>query len=92
MTGQYRKYDYDFLLGAVRLVTETGKPIAQVARDLGINEGKLGNGMARARVAAGEGCGELREPERADYEDRSWTRGCSVTCSSVRWASGWTRR
>ena len=29
--------------GAVRLVRETGKLIAQVARDLGINEGTLGN-------------------------------------------------
>jgi transposase-like protein len=31
------------LEGAVRLVREMGKPIAQVARDLGINEGTLGN-------------------------------------------------
>jgi transposase-like protein len=29
--------------GAVRLARETGKPIAEVARDLGINAGKLGN-------------------------------------------------
>ncbi len=27
----------------MRLVRETGKPIAQVARELGINEGTLGN-------------------------------------------------
>jgi transposase len=36
--------------GAVRLVRETGKPIAQVARGLGINEGTLGNwGVPRTR-------------------------------------------
>ena len=38
-----RKFDQDFKEGAVRLVRETGKPTAQVARDLGINEGTLGN-------------------------------------------------
>ncbi len=30
-----RKFDQDFREGAVRLVRETGKPVAQVARDLG---------------------------------------------------------
>ena len=38
-----RKFDEDFKQGAVRIVRETGKPIAQVARELGINEGTLGN-------------------------------------------------
>ena len=37
-----RKLDRDFREGAVRLVRETGKPIAQVARDLSVNEGTLG--------------------------------------------------
>jgi len=40
-----------FREGAVRIVRETGKPIAQVARDLGVNEGTLGNWWARDRAA-----------------------------------------
>jgi len=45
-----RKFDRDFREGAVRLVRESGKPVAQVARDLGINEGTLGNwGVPRTR-------------------------------------------
>ena len=39
-----RKFDADFREGAVRLVRETGKPIAQVARDLGINAGPWATG------------------------------------------------
>jgi transposase len=37
-----RKFDEDFKAGAVRIVQETGKLIAQVARELGVHEGTLG--------------------------------------------------
>lgn len=45
-----RKYDPEFREGAVRIVRETGKSIAQVARDLGISPGTLGNWVDRERV------------------------------------------
>jgi transposase len=62
-----RKFDRDFREGAVRIVVrETGKPIAQVARDLGINEGTLGNWIARDRQARAGGNGALTEDERVE--------------------------
>ena len=44
MAATRRKFDQDFKEGAVRLVRETGHPIAQVAKDLGINEAPWGTG------------------------------------------------
>jgi transposase len=68
MGSRYRKFDEDFKKGAVQLVLETGKPIAQVARDLGVNEGTLGNWVTKARrKQGGEGAG-LSETERAELE------------------------
>ncbi len=43
MPEKRKKFDQEFRAGAVRIVAETGKPIAQIARDLGVNEGTLGN-------------------------------------------------
>jgi transposase len=59
MVETRRKFDQDFREGAVRLVRETGKPIAQVARDLGINEGTLGNWVNLARRRRGGSDGAL---------------------------------
>ncbi|MGZ8996827.1 MAG: transposase [Rhodospirillales bacterium] len=67
MSEARRKFDEDFKNGAVRIVLETGKPIAQVARDLGINEGTLGNWCAKDRRARQGANGvALEESERAE--------------------------
>ncbi|SNR98534.1 Transposase [Blastococcus mobilis] len=50
MPEQRRRFSPQFKAEAVQMVLETGKPIAEVAGDLGINEGTLGNwGVPRAR-------------------------------------------
>lgn len=60
-----RRFDADFREGAVRIVKESGKPIAAVARDLGINEGTLGNWVARDRAANAAEPGALEPDQRA---------------------------
>jgi transposase len=71
MPEKRRKFDREFREGAVRIVRETGKPIAQVARDLGINEGTLGNWYAKDR-AVREGTDGLSV---ADIEELKRLRG-----------------
>ena len=66
MAETRRKFDRDFKEGAVRLVRETGRPIAQVARDLGIHDGTLANWVNADRRRRGEGNGALNEDERAE--------------------------
>jgi transposase len=60
-------YDAEFREGAVRIVTETGKTIAQVAQvaeDLGIKEITLGSWVVRGRKSGGDGT--LAELEREE--------------------------
>jgi transposase len=66
MVWPFRKLDQDVEQDAVRLVPETGKPIAQVARDLDSDEGTLGNRVTTARRERDGGSGPLSEGERAE--------------------------
>lgn len=64
MPEKRRRYDRDFREGAVGIVRETGKAIAQVARDLGINAGTLANWVAKDKLARGE----KLDPTKVDAE------------------------
>ena len=57
-----RKFDSDFRDGAVQVVLESGRPVAEVARELGIHDGTLGNWVAKVR--AEKRPGTLSESER----------------------------
>ena len=47
--GRTSKYSPEFREEAVKMVIETSRPIAEVARENGINEGTLGNWVNRYR-------------------------------------------
>ncbi|MCX4530105.1 transposase [Streptomyces sp. NBC_00841] len=59
MAEKRRVFTAEFREGAVRIVTETGKSVPEVAEDLGINETTLASWVSRAKRAG-----------RATVEDR----------------------
>ena len=65
MTQIRRRYAPEFRAGAVQMVRETRKPIAQVARDLGIGAGVLGTWVRKDKIERGEAEG-LTQDERSE--------------------------
>jgi transposase len=55
MTGKRRRFTAEFKAEAVRLVASSGKPLAQVARELGLNEQVLRNWKKQATAVDGRG-------------------------------------
>jgi transposase-like protein len=66
MAGQNRKrFTPEFREEAVKMVIETSRPIAQVARELSLNEGTLGNWVNRYRKEHADEEPPLTVDERA---------------------------
>lgn len=75
--AKYRNFSAEYRDEAVKLVTENARPIAEVARELGINPGTLGNWVNKYRnehpTSEELGISErarLRELERENRELR----------------------
>ncbi len=61
-----RAYTSEFKAGAVRLVLDEGKSIAQVARDLNLTATALANWVAQERANRTKGRAGLTSEERAE--------------------------
>jgi transposase len=65
MSRNRRKFSDQYKDEAVKMVIETSKPIAEVARDLGVNEGTLGHWVNVYRKAHSDEEVPLTVTERA---------------------------
>lgn len=59
----YRRYTDDFKRDAIRLVEQEGLPVAQVARDLGVNVNSLHNWLKKHREERGDDVSESEQEE-----------------------------
>lgn len=65
----HRVYDEKFKADAVAMVTDLGKPRAEVARDFEIAESTLGRWVAKATGTEGTGRGNYRKPAEMGSDD-----------------------
>ena len=88
--GRPSKYPPEFQRDAVAMVLEEHRSIADVARSIGVNEGTLGNWVAKARRerSAGVGSTATSGPSWPNCVPRTRSCGWSVICSNDRWPSG----
>ena len=65
MPGKYKTYTPEFREEAARMVVDTSRPIADVARDINVSETSLGNWVRDYRKKHAEDEPPLELPERA---------------------------
>lgn len=90
MGSARRKYADAYKAEAVDLVITSGKPIADIARDLGINEGTLGNWVNLARKRGDLAEKPLTIDERAELADlRDENRRLKMEREILKKAAAW---
>ena len=65
MSGKRRSFSPEFKDEAVRMVIESSRSVAEVAREIGVKEGTLGNWVNKYRVEHAEDEPPLTVSERA---------------------------
>lgn len=90
MGSTRRKFTSEYKAEAVELVINSGRPVAEIARDLGINEGTLGNWVNMAKKR-----GEFKEKpldidERAELKElREEVRRLKMEREVLKKAAAW---
>jgi transposase len=85
-----QKYTESYKAEAVELVANSGRPIAEIARDLGVNEGTLGNWVNMAKKR-----GEIKDKpldigERAELKElRDENRRLKMEREILKKAAAW---
>ena len=68
MSDKRRKFTPEFRAEAVKLVTDTGRPVAQVAAEIGVGAQLLGRWVKLSQPAGSEADQALDISERAELE------------------------
>ena len=88
-----RKFTPEYKAEAVELVTNSGRPIAEIARDLGINEGTLGNWVNMAKKRGEVKDKPLDIDERARLKEREdEVRRLTMEREILKKAAAWCAR
>jgi transposase len=92
--GQARKkYTQEYKDEAVELVVSSGRPVAEIARDLGIHEATLGNWVHRAKQAGKLQEKPLEMDERAELKElREENRRLRMERDFLKTAAAWFAR
>lgn len=85
-----RKFTDQYKAEAVELVINSGRPTAEIARDLGINEGTLGNWVQMAKKRGEFKDKPLEVDERAELKElREENRRLKMEREILKKAAAW---
>lgn len=90
MGSTRRKFTDQYKAEAVELVINSGRPVAEIARDLGINEGTLGNWVQLAKKRGEFTEKPLEVDERAELKElREENRRLKMEREILKKAAAW---